>query len=406
MSSLLVSRLQFGFLYRHSRCISSSSPISKLDPLLADVLSTQEQQPSKSMRSNPLDIAKIELPHMNEWNKHFLSLLSVRHRVSIRNPITASSIADAFIPAGSEGKVVIEAFPGPGQLTRALLKLPKKRIKKLIVMEDHEPYLDYLRPLEQLDPRVKVIPRDGHAWDSYKNLEELDILSDVRTVPWQDGVHPKLHFISHLPSSVHGEQLIAQLFRSVPDQQWLFQYGRVPLSFILSTYVWKRISSTIDNKTERCKLSVVAEAVASCSEALPVSRTSPYEEHFHPAPSAGTTRERLSSRSVGNPFQTIQVIPLENQVIKPGKLDKWDYCLRRLFVKKATPLASAIPGLGPGAQSLIKKIADPNLPDSERIQNVKTQVRQMTVHDWSVLIKAFDEWPFAPQDLSIGDPLK
>lgn len=112
MSSLLVSRLQFGFLYRHSRCISSSSPISKLDPLLADVLSTQEQQPSKSMRSNPLDIAKIELPHMNEWNKHFLSLLSVRHRVSIRNPITASSIADAFIPAGSEGKVVIEAFPG------------------------------------------------------------------------------------------------------------------------------------------------------------------------------------------------------------------------------------------------------------------------------------------------------
>lgn len=34
---------------------------------------------------------------------------------------------------------------GPGQLTRALLKLPKKRIKKLIVMEDHEPYLDYLR---------------------------------------------------------------------------------------------------------------------------------------------------------------------------------------------------------------------------------------------------------------------
>lgn len=76
----------------------------------------------------------------------------------------------------------------------------------------------------------------------------------------------------------------------------------------------KRISSTIDNKTERCKLSVVAEAVASCSEALPVSRTSPYEEHFHPAPSAGTTRERLSSRSVGNPFQTIQVIPLENQV--------------------------------------------------------------------------------------------
>lgn len=51
-------------------------------------------------------------------------------------------------------------------------------------------------------------------------------------------VHPHLHFISHLQSNVFGEQLLSQLFRLVPDHQWLFQYGRVPLSFILSDYVW------------------------------------------------------------------------------------------------------------------------------------------------------------------------
>ena len=54
-------------------------------------------------------------------------------------------------------------------------------------------------------------------------------------------------------------------------------------------------------------------------------------------------------------------------------------------------------GLGPGAQLLVKKITDSNLPDSERMDNVKKPVREMTVQDWSILIKAFDEWPFAPE---------
>jgi transcription factor 1 len=42
-----------------------------------------------------------------------------------------------------------------------------------------------------------------------------------------------------MPMGIHTEQLIAQLFRSIPDGQWLFQYGRVPMSFILSDYIWQ-----------------------------------------------------------------------------------------------------------------------------------------------------------------------
>ena len=52
-------------------------------------------------------------------------------------------------------------------------------------------------------------------------------------------VHPQLQFISHFPSTVLGEQLVAQLFRAIPERQWLFRYGRVPLSFILSDYVYQ-----------------------------------------------------------------------------------------------------------------------------------------------------------------------
>jgi hypothetical protein len=34
---------------------------------------------------------------------------------------------------------------GPGALSRALLTLPPSKLKKLIILEDYEPYLEYLR---------------------------------------------------------------------------------------------------------------------------------------------------------------------------------------------------------------------------------------------------------------------
>ena len=48
-----------------------------------------------------------------------------------------------------------------------------------------------------------------------------------------------LQFIAHLPTSIYGEQLIAQLLRLVPDQGWLFRYGRVPMSYLMHDFVWE-----------------------------------------------------------------------------------------------------------------------------------------------------------------------
>ncbi|KAF8893372.1 hypothetical protein BD779DRAFT_1505842 [Infundibulicybe gibba] len=385
--------------YQHRSYADSSKTPFQIDPLLADLLVANEK---------PRGIGRPPRPKQNQ------------HWVSVRNPQSASLLAEAFVPDGSRDKVVIEAFPGPGQLTRALLGLPEGRIKRLIVMEDYGPYFEYLKSLETLDSRVKVISIPGYDWDSYQTIQDMGLMNDVSKLPWDAGVHPQLQFISHLPSNVTGEQLIAQLFRSIPEQQWLFQYGRVPLSFILSEYVWKRVSATTNDSTMRCKLSVIAEAVAQSSEALPFSLLQPFQDHFHPVPStfSMSSEKRHNNRRVGNPFQAINITPLEFQAIKKGKLDKWDYCLRRLFVRKATALKGAfrmhnclsgptlyllLPrSLAPGAQTLIKKIADPNLPEAERV-DIKKIVRKMSINDWSLLLKAFDEWPFAPEDLSITD---
>ncbi|KAJ7096344.1 S-adenosyl-L-methionine-dependent methyltransferase [Mycena epipterygia] len=352
------------------------------------------------------------LPPRPLWRQYFPSASKAfQHRVTLANPTTAAMLADAFIPAHSRNKIIIEIFPGPGQLTRALLALPRGRVNKLIVLEHADAYLKYLQPLEAVDSRLTVVPISGDAWGSYQTLADMKLLDDVRTIPWDQGVHPQLHFISHLASSISGEQFISQLFRGMPDQQWLFKYGRVPMSLVLSEYIWKRVLG--DSLTIRCKLSMIAAAVASCQEAVPYSALQPYVDHFHPIPSATSLAQRAKEKEdarrlmtgrAGNPFVAINVTPLEYQAIRPGLLHKWDYCLRHLYVNRATPIKNALPYLAPNAQTLLKKIAMPGGAEDHRI-NPKTPVREMTVKDWAVLVKAFDEWPFAPEDLSISDTI-
>lgn len=51
--------------------------------------------------------------------------------------------------------------------------------------------------------------------------------------------------------------------------------------------------------------------------------------------------------------------------------------------------------LGPGAHLLEKKIDDPSLDPSQRI-NPDMLVRDMGLREWTIVLKAFGEWPFAP----------
>lgn len=52
--------------------------------------------------------------------------------------------------------------------------------------------------------------------------------------------------------------------------------------------------------------------------------------------------------------------------------------------------------LAPGAQTLIKTMTKSTLPPSERVDVTKL-VANLTISEWASLIRAFDEWPFAPE---------
>ena len=107
----------------------------------------------------------------------------------------------------------------------------------------------------------------------------------------------------------------------------------------------------------------MAQAAADFSEAVPYDSLQPFQAHFHPlVPKQEEVNNRhgLDERRTGNPMSAITVIPSQNQVsyltsifcisitkpsskaIEIGDLDFWDFCLRKLFVQKATPLEKCI----------------------------------------------------------------
>lgn len=48
-----------------------------------------------------------------------------------------------------------------------------------------------------------------------------------------------------------------------------------------------------------------------------------------------------------------------------------------------------------GATNLIPKLTNTSLPPDQRIDPEKW-IREYTVQDWALVVKAFKEWPFAP----------
>ena len=77
---------------------------------------------------------------------------------------------------------------------------------------------------------------------------------------------------------------------------------------------------------------------------LPAERLLPYDEHFHPTvpKTVRSGSSKSDVRKLGHPLVGVNMLPHEEQVIKEAMLEKWDYCLRRLFVLKGQSFKAAV----------------------------------------------------------------
>ena len=95
---------------------TSESPSETVKPR-----TRSKRSQAKSRRTSPLlteedeaamNVSKLNLPPIDKWRQYFAIMEGQRLRFFLRNPDTARTLAEAFIPEGSKDLIVIEAAAG------------------------------------------------------------------------------------------------------------------------------------------------------------------------------------------------------------------------------------------------------------------------------------------------------
>jgi transcription factor 1 len=109
MASLPRASLRASFTSSSYLSANRAKSGPKSDLAKANTTTDRRRKPSTPAPKDPKD--RIILPDPSEWRAIF-SAVKAKNRISVSNPHSAAMLADAFVPRGSKGKVIIEAFPG------------------------------------------------------------------------------------------------------------------------------------------------------------------------------------------------------------------------------------------------------------------------------------------------------
>ncbi|XP_043284253.1 dimethyladenosine transferase 1, mitochondrial [Venturia canescens] len=147
---------------------------------------------------------------------------------------------------------VIEVGPGPGGLTRAVLR---KMPKKLIVVEKDK----------RFNPTLKMLGEAFSNAGGQMNIISDDILrtnfdkmiDEKEKVRWEARC-PNITVIGNLPFSV-STHLIIRWLESISRHEGLWSFGRTRLLLTFQKEVAERLVAPVKN-CQRCRLSVMAQA--------------------------------------------------------------------------------------------------------------------------------------------------
>ncbi|KAG8886585.1 Mitochondrial transcription factor 1 [Tulasnella sp. 331] len=328
---------------------------------------------------------------LGQWEQAYpvKQALGTTERAWIYNDATARKVVDTYgLDDGGEPKTVIEIYPGPGVISKALLTYPRTVLNKLILLEYSECFHPEILALAEADDRVVLMKESAYYWEVYQDLQQQGHLDDLAHVGFNE-VHPTLRMVGHLPMHVLAEQWLSQILRHVADRAWMWQYGRFPIHLLMAERTWRRVySQDALYKLERCKLSVIAQAGCDLKASLPLTELNPYDHHFFPHSRAIAEKKR--TRLAGNPYVSVEITPRAQPLITLENIEHWDFVLRQLFTTRGQPLERAVRHLAPGATVLLKSVSF----------DVRKKIQDMSVGDWDELIRKFGEWPFRPEALS------
>lgn len=147
---------------------------------------------------------------------------------------------------------VLEIGPGPGAITRSIIK---KKPQRIILVEKDERF----KPnLEMLKTACSTFV-DGIdlIFDDILNVNLGNILSEKNINEWSDK-SPNIFFIGNLPFSI-STALILKWLKNVSEKNGAWSLGRIQMTLTFQKEVAERLVAEAGGN-QRCRLSVIAQA--------------------------------------------------------------------------------------------------------------------------------------------------
>ncbi|WFD06879.1 hypothetical protein MVES1_002234 [Malassezia vespertilionis] len=364
------------------------------------------------------------LPDPSKWKSAFSFTKEhmARHRYFVARRETAQEIVSKIGLDDAERRgrkvTVVEAYAGPGTITRELMQHPN--VERVVALENVTTFLPWLEQLYH-DPamaahkeKLHILPESGFAWDTYETLVNGGYLAHLENKVPNLGEHaPPMHwdepspivFVAQIPNTVHGEQLYAQLVHAISSGFWLFKYGRVKMVFVCGEAV------AVEHKN-RAKLGTTVQCLSTPELLIPASDLQPYADYFYPpTPSIGPRvpvtstfipNSNISSGLSKRNLCVLSVDPLKKKLVQSRDLDAFEFLTRNLFVLKTKQIAEALKHVVPGAANILKLVSPehPRMKDHpEQVILPDTPVVDLTNEQWAALAMVFEKWPFRPQNL-------
>lgn len=95
--------------------------------------------------------------------------------------------------------------------------------------------LDHIDHIKHMRGKEPVYGSSIHNTEEWKGkLHGLTYCKSAHHEKHTTVAPSSLLFFAHLPSTVHGEQLLAQFIAAVANRLWLFQYSRMPIAVVCS----------------------------------------------------------------------------------------------------------------------------------------------------------------------------
>lgn len=149
-----------------------------------------------------------------------------------------------------ENGYVCEVGPGPGGITRSIIR---RAPKKLIVVEKDPRFVPTLELLAEACQEFTEMKIEIGDIMSY-NLEAA--FADAPTMEWAD-YPPPIHLIGNLPFSV-STHLIIRWLHAISERRSAWLYGRTRMTLTFQKEVAERMAAPVMHE-QRCRLSVMCQ---------------------------------------------------------------------------------------------------------------------------------------------------